>query len=76
MLVGTTRLGIADAKIFVGDDKEDFGVAGLFDNSAAVGIPGVGFGEVRVELPSSAGRAVDEESSDASGWTSCTEIDD
>ena len=38
MLLGTTGLGIADAKVLVGDEVWAFGVAGIVDNSAAVGI--------------------------------------
>jgi hypothetical protein len=65
--VGTICLGIAVAKVLVGDTEWTFGIAGLVDNSAVVKMLDVGSVSERVELPSSAGTFVDEASSDAAG---------
>jgi hypothetical protein len=67
VLVGTPRLGIAEAKVLAGDAELTFGVAELIANSAAVKMLDAGSVSERVELPSSAGTFVDEASSDAAG---------
>lgn len=65
MLEGTARLGIEDAKTFVGEAELTFGVAGIEDNSATVEMLESGCGCEGVEFPSSAGIPVGEPSSDA-----------
>ena len=67
MLVGATCLGIAAARVWVGDAKVDCGVAGIVGSSAVGKPPEVGYGEEIAELPSSAGRTMTEGSSEASG---------
>jgi hypothetical protein len=67
VLAGAACLGIADAKALGCEAELTFGVAELVDSSAAVKIPGAGCDLENVELPSSAGKVVDDASSDASG---------
>jgi len=67
VLAGAACLGIADPKTLGCEAELTFGIAGLVDSSAAVKIPGAGCDLESMELPNSAGKVVDDASSDASG---------